>query len=270
MSSVTSTDFAKDYQKSGVSFPLPVLSHGEAIHYRKQLEDFEAEKGEAISGRQNKKIHLLFPWANELIRNSKILDAVEKIIGPNILCWGSEVFCKEANSSNYVSWHQDATYWGIGTDQILTAWVALSESSVESGCMRVVPESHNEQVMHEDNMSDGNLLSRGQEIAVDVDESKAVDVTLKPGEMSLHHVLIFHGSKPNRSDDKRMGFVIRFLPPHLKPTSGVDSATLVRGKDDHGNFELEPTPNCVNDPKLVEYHKNVCDKLEARLMGLES
>jgi non-haem Fe2+, alpha-ketoglutarate-dependent halogenase len=262
------TDFIQSYQQSGISFPIPVLSHDQALDYRKQLENFETARGASISGRQNKKIHLLYPWANELIRQPKILDAVEKIIGPNILCWGSEVFCKEAHSSNFVSWHQDATYWGIGTDQILTAWVALSDSSTASGCMRVVPESHNTQVDHEDSSSEGNLLSRGQEIAVEVDESKAVDVQLKPGEMSMHHVLIFHGSKPNTSNDKRMGFVIRFLPPHLKPTSGIDSATLVRGKDEYGHFELEPSPSATNEPEMVAYHRNVCDKLEARLMNV--
>ena len=135
-----------------------------------------------------------------MCRNPRILDAVEGVIGPNILVWGANFFLKEPRSDAYVSWHQDATYWGLEPADIVTAWVALTPSTVESGCMRVVPGTHSDGILaHRETWADDNLLSRGQEIAVDVDLDKVVDVVLKPGEMSLHHVKIAHNSEPNRA-----------------------------------------------------------------------
>ena len=126
------------------------------------------------------------------------------LIGPNILVWGANFFLKEPRSDAYVSWHQDATYWGLEPADIVTAWVAFTPSTVESGCMRVVPGTHQGGIVeHRETWDADNLLSRGQEIAVEVDVEKVVDVVLKPGEMSLHHVKIAHNSEPNRSAQRR-------------------------------------------------------------------
>ena len=148
------------------------------------------------------KSHLLFTWLDGLIRHPAILDAVEGVIGPDILCWSSTFFIKEARDPGFVSWHQDSTYWGLDPADIVTAWVALSESTAENGAMRVIPGTQKlDQVAHRDTFAANNLLTRGQEIAVDVDGSDAVTLALEPGEMSLHHVRLIHGSDPNPSDE---------------------------------------------------------------------
>lgn len=259
------TDFLQRYEECGIRFPIGVLSEQEASDYRRKLEDYERDSGGPIGGMTNKKVHLLFSWANKLIRNPRILQEVEKIIGPNIFCWGSEFFAKESKSKNFVSWHQDATYWGLGNDEIVTVWLALSPSTRESGCMRVVPGTHKSAVDHDEGKGKDNLLSRGQEIAVEVEESEAVDVELNPGQASLHHVLIFHGSEPNLSNDRRIGFVARYLPTHLKPQGGEDSATLVQGEDAYRYFNHEPLVERDFEPAMVELHRKLCEQTEKRL-----
>ncbi len=177
----------------------------------------------------------------DICRSPQILDLVEGLIGPNILVWGANFFLKEPHSDAYVSWHQDATYWGLEPADIVTAWVAFTPSTVESGCMRVVPGTHNSGILdHRETWAADNLLSRGQEIAVDVDLDKVVDVTLKPGEMSLHHVKIAHNSEPNRADHRRIGFAIRYVAAHVKQAGGVrDKAMPVRGADRWNYFDHE-------------------------------
>jgi non-haem Fe2+, alpha-ketoglutarate-dependent halogenase len=244
------------YRRDGCLFPLPAFSAVEAAAFRAKLGSLEQREGGKISARTNRKPHLLLPWLNEVIRHPPILDAVEDIIGPNILCWSSGFFAKGAGDGALVSWHQDSTYWGLSEPEVVTAWVAFTPSTVESGCMRVVPGSHQlDQVPHRDTFAKNNLLSRGQEIEVEVDESCAVDVTLEPGQMSLHHVRLIHGSAPNRSGHPRIGYAIRYIATRIRQITGVpDSATLVRGEDGYGNFVLEPVPRFDFAPDAVAFH----------------
>jgi ectoine hydroxylase-related dioxygenase (phytanoyl-CoA dioxygenase family) len=223
---------------------------------RAKLAELEQREGGKISARTNRKPHLLLPWLNEVIRHPRILDAVEDVIGPNILCWGSGFFAKAVNDRALVSWHQDSTYWGLSEPEVVTAWVAFTPSTVESGCMRVIPGSHKlDQIPHRDTFAENNLLSRGQEVEVEVDEGTAIDVILEPGEMSLHHVRLIRGSAPNRADHPRVGYAIRYVPTHIRQIAGIpDSATLVRGEDAHGNFMLEPAPRFDFDPEAVAFH----------------
>ena len=142
---------------------------------------------------------------------------IEDVIGPDILCWSTTFFTKEAHSPSFVSWHQDATYWGLSTNDVITAWVAFADAPVESGAMKFWPGSHlKNQLEHRDTFASDNLLTRGQEIAVDVPDGQGVDVPLKAGEMSLHHVLLAHGSGPNTTADRRIGYAIRYIPPHVR------------------------------------------------------
>jgi ectoine hydroxylase-related dioxygenase (phytanoyl-CoA dioxygenase family) len=247
------------YERQGFLFPLPALSDSETALFREKLEHLEAENGGEIPARLNRKPHLLLTWLNELIRDPRILDAVEDVLGPNIFCWGSGFFIKNAGTAARVTWHQDSTYWGLSKPDIVTAWVAFTPSTTENGCMRVIPASHgSQQLPHRDTFAADNLLSRGQEIAVDVDESKAVDVVLMPGQMSLHHVLLVHGSEPNGAAIRRIGFAIRYLPTYVKQLSGVrDSATLVRGVDEYGHFSLEPAPRSDFHPDAVAFHSEM-------------
>ena len=233
------------YWQDGYLAPLNVLTAEEARHYRNCLEAAEAQAGDKFASEFKHKPHLVWHWADELIRHPTILDAVEAIIGPNILCWESALFTKPAQSEDYISWHQDITYWGLeAAGNVVTAWLALSPSNVASGCMRVVPGTHKMNVVeHKDTFSSRNMLSRGQEIAVEVEEDQAVDLILDPGQFSLHHVKIFHGSNANGSTDRRIGYAMRFVPPDIRQEVGKDdSARLVRGEDRFGHFELEDAP----------------------------
>ena len=248
----------QQYRARGYYAPITVLSRVEAAGLRHRLEAFEATGG-AMQGAVRHKPHLLFTWLNDLIRHPRILDAVEDIIGPNILCWGSSFFTKEARNPAYVSWHQDSTYWGLEPPDIVTAWVAISESTFENGAMRVIPGTHiGDQLAHRDTFARDNMLSRGQEIAVEVDGSKAVDLVLQPGEMSLHHVRLIHGSEPNPSARRRIGFAIRYLPTHVRQTVGArDFATLVRGEDAFHNFEDEQPPDADMSVAARAFHARV-------------
>ena len=268
MTSSLSQAQVEQYRRDGYLCPLTALSGAQAAHYRAALQAAEAAAGGSLPGPYRHKPHLVYGWAQELIRQPAILDAVEGIIGPDILAWETVFFTKEPQTSDFISWHQDITYWGLEAEgDVVTAWVALSPSTVESGCMRVVPGTHlREVVPHSDTFGEHNMLSRGQEIAVEVDEAQAVDLMLEPGQMSLHHVKIFHGSHQNRADDRRIGFAIRYLPPHVHQDVGADTATLVRGADRFGHFELEPAPAFDLAPDAVAYHQRVRDQRMAILM----
>ncbi len=183
------------------------------------------------------------------------------MIGPNILCWSTSFFVKEPHDPSFVSWHQDATYWGLNSPDVVTAWVALSPSTIPAGAMRVMLGTHREQVTHRDTYDQNNLLTRGQEVSVEVDETKAVDLVLEPGEMSLHHVLIVHGSEPNRADDRRIGFAIRYVPTYVKQIAGErDSAVLVRGVDDYHHFDLEERPDGDMTPAAIARHQAITER----------
>jgi ectoine hydroxylase-related dioxygenase (phytanoyl-CoA dioxygenase family) len=251
------------YSARGYHFPLRACAAAEAEGLHERFAASERQLGFKFSTkrRENQRPHLLFPWLDALIRHEAILDAVEDVIGPDILCWGAGFFAKDAGDAGFVSWHQDATYWGLSSPDVVSAWLAFTPSTPESGCMRVVPGTHHRQLAHADTFADANLLSRGQEVAVKVDEDEAVDIVLQPGEFSLHHVLIVHGSEPNRADWPRIGLAMRFIPPHVRQIAGAtDWATLVRGVDRHGNFKLTTPPRSDLHPDAVAHHAQVLDE----------
>ncbi len=249
------------YEREGYLAPVPVMSEAEARSLRGTLEAIESRMGGPLRGDLRHKAHLLFPFLAELIRHPAILDAVEDLLGPDILCWNTNFFIKEAETPSFVSWHQDSTYWGLSSPDVCTAWVALTSSDLDNGAMAVIPMSHTmDQIPHRDTFDRDNLLTRGQEIAVDVDESEAVPLVLKPGEMSLHHVRLVHGSPPNPSPDRRIGFAIRYIPTSLYQLEGSDSATLVRGEDRFGHFELEPRPEHDMQGDMLALHKRLTER----------
>lgn len=252
-----SEEAVAQYQSEGYYFPVPLLSAAEVGEIRCQLEAFEAEQGHPLEGGQRSHAHLLFPWLDDLVRHPRILDAVEDLIGPDILCWGSIFWTKEAHSASFVSWHQDITYWGLTDGDVVNIWVALSPANEESGCMSVLPGSHLKPPLpHDDRYHQDNMLTRGQEIAVEVDPSKTVPMALQPGEMSLHDVRLAHGSGPNHSDDRRIGFSIQYTPTCARQSKvDVDYATLVRGEDRYGHFSLTPRPRQAMDAEAVATHE---------------
>jgi ectoine hydroxylase-related dioxygenase (phytanoyl-CoA dioxygenase family) len=252
---------AEAFARDGYWFPLRVMSPAEAAGYRAKLESYERAAGGPIASNKRHKVHLLFTWAHALVTHPRILDAVEDLLGPNLLCWTTNFFIKEPRDPAFVSWHQDATYWGLEPHDVVTAWVALSDAPVESGAMKFMPGSHKlDQLPHADTYHKDNLLTRGQEIAVAVDETQAVDVPLKAGEISLHHIKLVHGSKPNATANRRIGLAIRYIPTHVRQTKVADSAMLVRGVDRHGHFEHEPAPTADLDAAAVAAHARVMEK----------
>jgi non-haem Fe2+, alpha-ketoglutarate-dependent halogenase len=258
---VLSQDAIRAYRTWGFYAPVRVFSEDEALEYRLLLEAHEAASGGPLQGNWRVKTHLLFTWADRLVHHGKILDAVEDVIGPDILCWTTNFFIKEPRSPGFVSWHQDAAYWGLKPEDVVTAWVALSPSNAESGCMRVIPGTHFESHMpHVDTFHQDNLLTRGQEIAVEVDEATAVSVPLQPGQISLHHIKLVHGSEPNRSSDRRIGLAIRYIPTHVRQTKHRDSAMLVRGEDRFGHFDLEPRPRRDLDEAAMAAHADAVQR----------
>lgn len=246
----------ENWRRNGCHLPIRVMSEEDAAGYVHRMEACEARRGK-ILGNDRHKTHLLYTWANDLARHPKILDTVEDIIGPNILCWTSNLFVKEPGTGDFVSWHQDSTYWGLYPDDaVVTAWIALTPATVQSGAMRFLPGSHHmDQIVHEDTYDERNLLSRGQVAKIDIDEDKAVDVVLEPGEISLHHIRMLHSSGPNGADFRRVGLAVRYIPPYVKQMKiANDSAMLVRGRDDYGHFTLENPPKADADEAAIAEH----------------
>ena len=247
-------DLVSSYGRDGYAFPFRAMSADEARAYRARLEACERRNGGPLKSNMRQKIHLLFTWAAELVRTPAILDQVERLIGPDILCWNTNLFVKEPHDPAFVSWHQDSTYWGLDPADVVTAWLAISDAPVQSGAMRFLGGSHGVQIAHRDTFDGDNLLSRGQVAEMDIDETRAVDVPLKAGEFSLHHIRLMHGSKPNTTGDRRIGLAIRYLPPHVRPEKSANAATLVRGQDSHGHFRLEPEPVSDLDAAALTAH----------------
>ncbi len=245
------------YHRDGYYTPVPVLTPREATAMRGALEAFEARNGGPVKGSKRFKSHLLFRWLADLIRTPRLLDAVEDLIGPDILCWTTNWWIKEPGSPSFVSWHQDSNYWGVDTDHLVSAWVALSPATVESGCMRLIPGSHRGPALpHRDTWHDDNMLTRGQEISAGIDEDEAVDIEVATGDAALFAYRVAHASHPNRAKDRRIAVAIRYIPPDARQTlADWDSATLVRGRDTCGNFELEPMPECDFDPVAIDFHR---------------
>lgn len=247
----------RQYRDEGYFFPVPVLSADEALAARQKLEAFEGGQGHPLDGAQRSKSHLLFKWVDDIMRTPRLVDAVEDLIGPNILCWNTVFWIKEAQTPSYVGWHQDLKYWGLDNDELVSVWIALSPANRESGCMSVLPGSHRRQLMsHDDTYHENNMLTRGQEIAVEVDESETVLMALEPGQASFHNVKSAHGSGPNNSLDRRIGLSLHYMPTHTKQTlADWDTAALVRGEDRYGHFVHAPQPAIDFDPEAVAFHE---------------
>ena len=243
------------YRKDGYVFPVPALTSGEATEVRTGIEDFERRSGLVAGHVIRNKGHLKLTRLYDLVFHSRVLDAVESILGPDILCWGSSLFIKEGNDPGFIAWHQDSYYWGLEPDDVVSAWIALYPSTVENGAMRVIPGSQTMPSLshRKSDAQSTNMLFTHEELADDVDESKAADITLAQGDMSLHHIKILHGSPPNRSSGRRMGYAIRYVAPHVKQRGDMNSATLVRGADRYGYFAKDPVPARDMDPDVVAF-----------------
>lgn len=220
----------------------------EAAEYRRRIEAYEAQVGHDANRTLKIKGYLAFPWLVDIARKPAILDAVEDVIGPNILLFGASIFAKGGRDARYVSWHQDSAYFGLSPHEEVTAWVGFTESTLEKGCLKVMPRTHlGPDLRHVETFAKDNMLAKGQSIE-GLDESKAVPMELEAGQFSLHHERTAHASGPNRSNDRRIGFAFFFIPTHVKSLIGRRRATLVRGVDTYGHWDPDDLPRHDLDP----------------------
>jgi len=238
-----------DYARNGVLHPLPALDAGEVAPFRRGADEladrFEGEKA-AIFGQA----HLFHRWAYELALHPRILDTVAKIVGDDILVHSTSLFSKRPKTADFVSWHQDGYYWNLDEPRLVSAWIALTDSAPDNGCLRVVPGSHARRMEHRSApMRADDMLASGLEIAVDVEEREAQDIVLASGEMSLHHVLIVHGSHANNSARPRIGFAVRYVAPVVRQERDHHEVLLARGCDQYGHYGvIEGPPTEDGDP----------------------
>jgi non-heme Fe2+,alpha-ketoglutarate-dependent halogenase len=244
---VLSKQLRDQYDRDGVAFPIRVFSTDEVSFFRDALESIINTCG---SVKRLDNLHLFFDWTRRLLTHASLLDVIEDVLGPDILVLGTLVFYKPPRDSSYASWHQDSVYSGLHLTPSTSAWIALTPSRPENGCMRVIPGSHNlGQLAHTNRQDQSNLLKRGEQLAM-VDESQAADVVLQPGEMSLHQSTIIHGSNANRSEEPRMGFIVRFVTNQIQ---NRERAMLrVRGKADCSHLILAEPPRETDRQRAVE------------------
>ena len=266
------------YWQNGFLCPIPAISTQQCEDWRAELEAIESDwldngLPRALNVYKRVNAHLVMPLAYEIAAHSAILDVVEGILGPDVLLYSTEFLIKEPHTKHVVTMHQDLAYWGLGEiDGILTAWLALTPATPQSGCMDFVKGSHKSPIIpHEDSFDELNLLSRGQKIKVNVAEEDKSSGALATGEMSLHHGLMIHGSGANTSDDRRIGVVMRFLSPHVKkPNNAPDYGVAMRGNCDTGNFTLCHAPKGLFNPEdLLIYEEIRTEQARVMMAGAE-
>jgi len=181
---------------------------------------------------ENLNHHLLAqdPFWIRLISDDRLLDVAEQFIGPDIGLFASHYISKPPFDGQPVLWHQDGSYWPLEPMRVVTLWLAVDDSTPENGCMRVVPRTQHSTLKKMKPRNDvANVLSSGMDES-EVDESKAVDVILKAGDVSVHHPNLIHGSNPNVSPKRRAGLTIRYIPTSTRITMQPwPSSFLLRG-----------------------------------------
>jgi len=252
----------ENYRAEGYAFPVRVMPRERALAIRAEFAAFDAsDAANAVESKLHQlyrfKAHLLFAWTAEVVNNRRLLDAVEDVIGPDILLWAAGIFAKPAGTGAPIPWHQDHTYAGFDdADRSVRAWCALGPATMASGAMRYLPGSHTlGDLPHADSVAEGNLVMRGERIAVPLDETTAVPVEIDAGELTLHHLRLAHSSGPNTSDELRASLAMTFMAPEVRPLSRHDTAMLVRGRDRYGHWELEThRPRADFEPAGIAAH----------------
>ena len=231
----------REFREQGYCGPLRVMSAGEAGRYRAELERFERRRpGERHMLDQG--ASLLCPWVDRLTRLSGLLDSMEDLLGPNLLVWGVSLRLKEADGKTFAGWHQDTAYCDIKPIVVIAA-VALSDCSTDAGCLRVIPGSHRGALLpHREHFGTDSLLTREQEIEEPIDEAAAVTLPMAAGEAVFFNNAICHSSGPNVSRDRRIVFLIEYVPTHAFQHEPRESAMLVRGVDRFHHFDVDPRP----------------------------
>ena len=231
------------YKNNGYVSPVDALSSLEAKEMRDEIEKIEKNWPGALEGINRNYVHLISPIFNKVCLNKNILDAVESIIGKNILICGTTLFIKNPNEKGFVSYHQDAKYIGLEPHNWVTVWLAVTDSNEHNGCMKMLQGSHKENAKtHEQKFDENNLLTRGQTIT-DIPLDKTEPIILKAGQVSLHHPTIVHGSGLNQSNDRRIGFVIQsYIGTNVNQVIGKMYVQKARGEDKYKYHEYSKIP----------------------------
>mgnify|MGYP001174784556 CR=1 FL=1 len=261
MSSLSSAQI-QQYKNDGYVAPLDVLSKDEALEIREEIELIEKKWPDELKGLGRNYIHLISHIFDKVSHNPKILDAVESIIGKDILICGTTLFIKNPKEKGFVSFHQDAKYIGLEPYNWVTAWIAVTDSNENNGCMRMMPGSHKKDLKHHtQKFDDNNLLTRGQTIE-DISISESEPVILKAGQMSLHHPKIIHGSGLNKSKDRRIGFVIQsYIGTNVDQVIGKVYVQQARGKDIYKFHEHTKRPVELMSKKDIELKNKANEEL---------
>ncbi len=247
----------RSYQEDGIVFPVTALTPEETAHFRRAFEELEEQAG--APQKYSAYTHLFFPWAYELVMHPVVVAAAGDILGSEVLVDSSLCLCKHAFDGTFAPWHQDGVYSQMHTTPSVSAWIALTSSTRENGCMRVVPGSHSEgRLAHHMVADKKTLFDQSPEIETEVDESRAVDVELRPGEMSLHDSSIVHSSEPNRSGKERLGFVIRFITPTFQARKATLPVVRARGSADCGCLPVLAEPPTGATPECFRRWRVAC------------
>ena len=253
----------ESYWKQGVVAPLTAFDEQEALSMVPRFFEVRDRMAGWTESKQLLKTHLVSTWVNEVVRNTRILDAVECILGPNILMWGATFFAKEPSHSAHVGWHQDLLYWGLQpANGVLTVWLALTDASEDNGAMQVIRGSHEDGFrLHSNSHDESNMLMSDQNAELtDDDYRNRMIVELRPGQFSMHHSMLLHGSGPNNSDRSRIGLSINYIAVDViqLKNGGHDTAMLVRGTDHFRNFEHEQVPDSdFSSQAIANYRKYI-------------
>ena len=254
---ILTSEQVRQYEEEGATFPVRVFSAARAAQYLAELEKGEAEIPD-FSRVLRTKSHLALKWVDEISNNPNVLDAVEDLLGPDLLLYNLTVWIKNARDSMFVSWHQDSAYFPLEPEVQVTAWVALTDSVEENGNVKYLPGTHKlGPLEHGEQITQGNMLSKGQTVAMPIDESRVKSISLQPGEMSLHHTGLVHYSEPNNSSRRRIGLGISYIPTSVRCTGTVRlTGMLVRGVDRYNHFEHEPRVRFDFDPLVEGFRKD--------------
>lgn len=250
------------FERDGYFGPIKVVEEDEMAGLRRRLETIESLPG----GRDklDLKANMLSPWLDDLTRHPVMLDAAEDLLGPDLLCWTGSFRSKPAQSPSYAGWHQDTMY--IKVEPVFTFWLAFSPNTKESGCLEVIPGSHEWPLLpHRDTQDANSILTRGQYITAEFDDSKTIQAELRPGEAGIFHHNLVHRSGPNTTDDARILYLVSYMPSDAVNHGPRDSAMPVRGVDRFGNFDVDPRPTAEMTPDVLEAHRLACLKTVATL-----
>ncbi len=253
MGKVLTDEQVAQFDRDGFLYPINAFTREEAAGFYEKFMAMEEKLGHEPQKRFRIKAQLPFPWLCNIVRNEKIVDAVEDIIGPNILCWGASFFTKKANDPRFVSWHTDSFYYGFEPSETVTAWLPFNDATIRSGCIQYIPGSHKQVTEHEIIEDENNLVQQGQN-ALNVPLEKAVYAEIDAGQAILHHESVVHGSGPNNANHARIGFSIHYVAPHVRETRFEGAtAMLLRGENIGDNWGLDPEPKEDYDPVCIQW-----------------